>query len=645
MFTPTDEKNPSDCPDTAQANPARPHVDVHLPAAPKTGPGSLDFFANAVRRDLPNLKFHDYIAKKNFEHLPYSKRTDLTIATVGTAYTDMSLAQNATVIPLKSSNWLTVLNHEKGISFLLIESGYVYADADWLISVVSTFEAGTAVKDNALLSLISFCKKCEIPCIFWFQENPEQALDFLKIAQSVDHVFSTSKSAIKAFKKLEPVLQVHHLPTAIEPRLFNPLQASETGKSDVKSNFYICFDKFRELSDGYNDAPLAKLLEPALDYSFWIFESRFEMRANSARLASHFKRRFLGCFSTAGRAFIYKMSDISLQFSKTAKPTANDERHILEAIASKALVLTNMTCKDTVFEGLVVPADNPKDVAAHLHRFSSNHATSRKLRHLAYRNVMKNHTFFNRLVRICEVIGLSTAHYDLNETQTITVILPTKRPELIPFALNNFRQQTYAALELVIVLHGNGPERAAIQNLIQKDEAVRIIVMPECQSISTALNAGIALSEGTYFARMDDDDYYGPNYFSDAMLTRQYVDFDILGKAQWMVHFEATGKTVLHKGDAASHSTNPAIAGGTFLVRNNLNDRVWFYDRVQGYADVDFIGRNIVENDRVLVSSDPFNFVQIRRNDPQSHTWTIQHDKFKHNEIVCDGFDFEAFAI
>ena len=637
--------------------------------APK--PGSLAFFHQAVRRDLRDPGFYDHVAAQRFDIGDLPPRTSLKIATIAGAYSNLSLGPNADVLPLTPEGVhllaeapmpdpIEVMDEETGEvvevqpepepfekpDFLLIESAYVYAALEWMVWVGECFAGGTPSATSPLKAVLDLAKAQKIPTVFWFKESVEQVADFYGLAKRCDHVFATSEASVAAFKALDGKLKVGHLPVAIEPAFFNPHRNDPGGFGREQRRYFMCFDKFRELSDGGRDQGLADLLQPALKYNFWIFESRFDMRSNSSRLAVHYRQRFLGCFGDAQRAYLYKMHDVSLQLGTQETPSARDEQHVLEAMACKALVVSNYAEEGTPFAGLTLKITDKAGLDETLEGIAADRGRHRKLTHLAYRHVMQNHTYFERLKTICKTLKIAPKDYDLFGVPRVSIIMPTRRPELVPFALNNFRNQTYPDCELVIVLHGEEFDKSEIEGLLGKDDKnVRVVVVPRRETVSTVLNTGIALSTGAYFARMDDDDYYAPNYFTDAMLARHYVDFDICGKAQWMVYFEGKDGIFLHKGDTAAHSTNKAIAGGTFLVKNTGEIPAFFFDRVQGYADVDYIGRNIVEHDKKLVTTDIFNFVQIRRNDLDSHTWTITQDNFDHGEQICDGFLFEEVAL
>jgi GT2 family glycosyltransferase len=91
----------------------------------------------------------------------------------------------------------------------------------------------------------------------------------------------------------------------------------------------------------------------------------------------------------------------------------------------------------------------------------------------------------------------------------VSVLLRTKdRPGLLAEALDSLRAQTFSDFETVLVNDG-GPLPAGLLDPAP-GRGVTVVVPPRPGGRARALNAGLAASQGTYVAYLDDDDLYLP---------------------------------------------------------------------------------------------------------------------------------------
>ncbi len=96
------------------------------------------------------------------------------------------------------------------------------------------------------------------------------------------------------------------------------------------------------------------------------------------------------------------------------------------------------------------------------------------------------------------------------QTPLISVLIPTRdRPRLLGLALQYYNYQSYPNKEVIVIDDGElfPVDQAAV-------EAVggRLIRVPTGTPTGTKLNAGAEQAKGTFCQRMDDDDYYAPEF-------------------------------------------------------------------------------------------------------------------------------------
>jgi len=99
-----------------------------------------------------------------------------------------------------------------------------------------------------------------------------------------------------------------------------------------------------------------------------------------------------------------------------------------------------------------------------------------------------------------------------NEKPLVTAVIPTRnRPELVLRAVRSALAQTYANIEVIVVI--DGPDQATVSALeaVQASDA-RLCILPLPQSVGACdtRNAGIKAARGEWIALLDDDDEWFP---------------------------------------------------------------------------------------------------------------------------------------
>lgn len=607
-------------------------------------PGSLKIFNQVIDNDVGQPALGQTVQSQlRRPPLPAAgvPKLPLRIATIASEHLNTCLRETCQVNTIAADAAIDkMVALAERADFLLLETSWVYQSKGWAEKLRKS-----TLRDNALITrLLAECRLRDIPTVLWFTLDRTNLDMFDHLHGQFTQTFASDPEVVRRLS--ERGNSALPLAPAVAPTLHNPFFAAHDGDQYQRRDFGIASDSYRELCSFDSNSPLPDLFAPALDHLFWIFETRFTMRNNNARLGKDFRRRFLGCMQDVDRATILKNSQYYISgVTNPANSHGERARNMLEAMAAKSLVLTNAEPFLDAVDPFLKRVSNGAEMRAALDETINNPHLQRMMTHLAYREVMQNHTYADRLRSIAEVLGLSEDRTSAQDDPMVTALVPTMRPELLPFVLNGYRQHNYKNLEMVVLLHSDtyGPDDVA--PMLREDDRVRVVRVPEAQSISTVMNVGISESAGDYWARIDDDDYYGPNYFNDAMINRKFYDFDICGKSQWLIYFEAFKGVFTHKKDWAAHSGNTAIAGGTFLIKNSRDGRLQFDDRVQGFADVDFIGRAVDAGNPRIISSDPFNFLQIRRMDRRSHTWTADTSQIKRSEQICNGINLARIGI
>jgi len=127
----------------------------------------------------------------------------------------------------------------------------------------------------------------------------------------------------------------------------------------------------------------------------------------------------------------------------------------------------------------------------------------------------------------------------MSDTELVSVITPTfGRPDMLPAAYGLFRDQTYPALEWIVI--DDSPERCAFFDELD-DPRVKYIHLGERQSTGSKRNLGISHSKGSIIVQFDDDDYYHPQYVSAMVRSLHQGNADLVKLVSFFVLHKATG--------------------------------------------------------------------------------------------------------
>src|SRR4029453_16390776 len=120
-----------------------------------------------------------------------------------------------------------------------------------------------------------------------------------------------------------------------------------------------------------------------------------------------------------------------------------------------------------------------------------------------------------------------------------SALVPTIRPHQLEHVFATVGSQVGVDLELVLLTHGFEitSERAA--SLAEKYGVERypVLTEPPETTLGECLNLCVAAASGDVLTKMDDDDYYGPNYLADMLHALDYSKADVVGKHAHHMHF------------------------------------------------------------------------------------------------------------
>lgn len=197
---------------------------------------------------------------------------------------------------------------------------------------------------------------------------------------------------------------------------------------------------------------------------------------------------------------------------------------------------------------------------------------------------------------------------------SVSALLVTKRPRLIPAALATLADQTYPELEIVVGVHG--PAGAAPADLPDIGRPVTVLTVPQWQNLGEALQAVTAVASGQIVTKVDDDDCYGREHIWDLVLARHHSRATVVGKGAEFVYL--TPKDLTVRRQMAAENYTDTVAGGTIALSAEALAELGGWPPVPRSVDRAMLDRALTAGAAVY-RTHPLGFVYVRHGD--GHTW------------------------
>jgi hypothetical protein len=214
----------------------------------------------------------------------------------------------------------------------------------------------------------------------------------------------------------------------------------------------------------------------------------------------------------------------------------------------------------------------------------------------------------------------------------LSVLLCTRREDMIEFAIEQLRRQRGVDFELVLGLHGSWhqPERAGrLARSVAKD--CHVMEISADVTFGAALNRLAATSAGSLLLKMDDDDFYGPDFLSDLLLARDYSQADVVGCVAEFVFLEHLDVTIRRAWVTEGFGSD--VSGGCLMISRAAFDAVGGFRSLDqpGPEDV-LIQQDVRSAGGMTYRTHGLNYVLRRR--PVGHTWQVDDDYFLKSAVL-----------
>ena len=401
------------------------------------------------------------------------------------------------------------------------------------------------------------------------------------------------------------------LPFAAQPRLHNP------SREEGWTSHPVCFaGSWIEYRFPEREEALRDLLDPALPLDLHIFDRNLTRTdlGEYYRFPDRYKKAIKGTLGYEEMLTAYRCYDVMLNVNTIPDSPTMFSRRVFESLACGTPVVSSDSpgMRGMLGEHVRV-ARSAEETTAHLVDLLGDEEARLREGHLAYRHVHEDHTYRHRMAEVFRRVGIEPP---APAQPSVSVLMPTMRPENVARCLENFSKQTYAQKELVLILNNAEFDLDAVRRHAGAIPNVQVLHVEDPTTLGECLNMGVEAASGDYVAKMDDDDLYGERYLSDAVLAALFSDAEVVGKGAFFTYFEESDTLALAE-VTRDHTFSYFVTGGTLLIRTDAA-RTNPFDTVSVREDTNFLHAAVQAGCRIY-SADRYNFVRVRGRSLSDH--------------------------
>jgi len=542
---------------------------------------------------------------------------------------------------LSRANFISQLS-TTNCSMLFLESTWNGNAGKWRGAM--TYDTHDHEQKLALKAAIQIAKAKNLRTVFYNKEDPMHFDRFLPIAAEADVILTSDSNCLESYREHFPDKTVEVMKFAAPTATCNPSGAPvfEDRQSVAFAGGYY--------GENHDDrVEQMDYMLPAIEaLNGKIFDRHSKQPAERYRYPARYQSFCQPSIPYSKMITQYRQFKAFLNVNTIVSSPTMLSRRVYELLACGTPVISAPSAAIIEqFGDAVTVVETAEQAIGEARRLTSDKHHWMKRSHLGYRHVMNGNTYDDRAEQIMRVGNDIDTPY---EPPFVSMITPTKEPGDYVRIIENAFAQTHEKLELVVGFGYLYSEADVADFLARFDEEarrtgrtilLRHVHFREKVLLGYKLNALMHEATGEVVAKMDDDDYYGPNYISDMILPMRWGNFDLIGKYNTFWHDVETRKFYL-KNLRGAHRNLNHIYGATFVGRRTMFLRNPFPERRTGEDTLQLA--QLKSNGYQIYSADPFNFCISRR--ASQHTWDLPAGFWEHDcEELPEGFGLDGINI
>lgn len=225
----------------------------------------------------------------------------------------------------------------------------------------------------------------------------------------------------------------------------------------------------------------------------------------------------------------------------------------------------------------------------------------------------------------------------------VSIITSTIKPQFMDNIFENYDRQNWAEKELIVILNKDDMEIDQWNKLAQNYKNVSVHQLPEHLTLGECLNYGIEKSQYGHVAKFDDDDYYGPDYLTQAMDAFENTDAVLVGKRTAYTYFKNEQiLTMTGRSKFENQYIKKVMKGGTLVLDKSIFPEVQFPPK--NLSEDVGIQRQCLEKGYQMFSTDRKNYAYVRHGDETHTSHKKNHLLIKQNKFIAHTADLKRYV-
>jgi len=453
-------------------------------------------------------RFSNDVITRQFKK-SFSSLKEMKVACIVDEFTYFSLEPECKLLQITPYNWLQELEDFQPDLFFF-ESAWRGHNGLWKSKV--------SQPSSELMDIFDYCRKHEIPIVFWNKEDPAHFNTFIIAAKFADFVFTTDIDCIKEYKKILKHNRIYFMPFAAQIKYHNPMEIINR-----KDKFCFTGAYYKEFPDRSKDLETFVKIITSLKKDLVIYDRNYHKPNRNNKFPRLYKRYIAGYLKPEEIWKAYRGYRYHINMNSIKQSQSMCARRIFELLASNTVVFSNYSKAIRNFFGdLVICTDDGKRLKDEILKFDDLEYY-KKFRLLGLRKVLSEHTYDKRLAFIVQKV------YDILpqiEKKYVAIISKVNTTEELERIIYHFQRQSYQDKKLFIITD-------IIGNVVSKHfNSKHIEFIPQITD-EMVENIQRKFQYWTFFSAHD---YYGKNYIYDFVLALKFSDQPVISKATYFFY-------------------------------------------------------------------------------------------------------------
>lgn len=481
----------------------------------------IETLTSLIGKILPRPLYEQKIAKIKEDSPLCSHSLDtpkLKVAAILDEFSFMSLSPDLDLIQLKPDIYKQQIQKFKP-DIIFIESAWFGHEKLW--------KRRESIVGKTVNALLNHCDSLELITIFWNKEDPIDFDHFLPLAKRCDIVLTTDEKCIERYKRALSHERVFALPFAVQPRLHNPTKEFlRQDRCCFAGAYYGRFLKRQRDLDNHITVINKLLPIDIYDRNF------YSKNVYTPPFPEQYKQYIKGTLKFKAVNKAYKGYKFAININTVKHSPTMFSRRVFELAASNTVILSNYSLGiRQLFGNTIFSSDHDWLLENYVKKIMRSELIRKKVNLLALRQVMKNHTYQDRILTLKNLITNKSLKPYYPEIYVIAVI--NSYQDLAKIS-NAFIHQTFSDKQLLLITTNQGSQFRQNNQLFFRD-------IEHCKEFLTQKNPD------SFVAFFSPQDHYGANYLQDLILATRYTHNKIVAYGKYSYFGNSSKKCRLYK--------------------------------------------------------------------------------------------------